>query len=243
MTTTNLTNNQLVNLIDLTLLTDNDTEADIINLCNQATTPLGNVAAICIHPQFVKLAATHINQNDISIATVVNFPSGNEPLSVTLNLIKQCLLDGANEIDLVMPYTKLLSGNVAYVKEYISACKQLLTQHSLKIILETGALIDDKNITLASQIAIECGANFIKTSTGKNHPGANPKAISSIINTIQKSNSTPGIKVSGGVRDIATAQQYYKQIISSLGQKYACKSKLRFGASTLLHDIIKTINS
>ena len=161
----------LIALLDLTSLNDDDTDARIIDLCQRAMTPVGPVAAVCVYPRFVALARRTLNDlggQTVAVATVVNFPAGNAPLDEVLEQTRQALADGADEIDVVYPYRALLAGDADSGFALVRACKALCADRALlKVILETGELAAPALIRQASLDAIEAGADFIKTSTGK----------------------------------------------------------------------------
>ena len=168
---------RIINLIDLTSLNATDTEVSMATFCKKAKTPLGLVAAICVYPQFVRLMATEFADTSIKIATVANFPQGTESLEEVLAEINRALTDGAQEIDVVFPYTRYLSGNKSYAREFIAACKAACGENiTLKVIIESGALHDLAIIKEVSKEVIIAGANFVKTSTGKIAQGASLEA-------------------------------------------------------------------
>jgi deoxyribose-phosphate aldolase len=238
------TTQQLIGLIDLTNLNEQDGDDDIVQLCKQAQTPYGNVAAVCIYPHFVHLAQQHLKDTPIAIATVVNFPAGNQSLLQTQALITQCLADKADEIDLVLPYHDFLQGKLNDVRDYVTACRQQLPNTCLKVILETGALNNATQITEAALLAIDCGADYIKTSTGKLHPGATPEAIAAMLQALQQRPShNVGLKISGGVRDAITANHYCDQIQRTMGNHWISANNVRIGASSLLTDIVQQLST
>ena len=170
----NISKAKILSLLDLTSLNDDDTPAVIDALCSNATQAIGKVAAVCVYPQFVAQSRARLPENNgINVATVVNFPTGDESLADVLAQTQQALADCANEIDLVFPYKALQQGDTAAGEEMCSQIATLVHQHSssLKVILETGAL-SSAEIAQAAQIAIAAGADFLKTSTGKIAHGA-----------------------------------------------------------------------
>ena len=220
----------LLHCIDLTNLNDQGQESEITTLCTQATTPKGNVAAVCIYPRFVSLVWKNLMQSPIKIATVVNFPTPNESFEKIADDIQQAILDGATEIDAVMPHDD--NG------EFVRHCKkQCGDKASLKIILETGEL-DDKTIERNSTIAIEAGADFLKTSTGKVPVGATPRAATIMLNCIKNSGKPVGFKASGGVKTLEDAAIYVNLTREILGDAAFSPSRFRIGASRLLEDIL-----
>ncbi len=230
---------KIMSLLDLTSLNDTDNEATIIQLCKKATNSLGSVAAICIYPRFVKLAREQIINPSIYIATVSNFPHGDQSLTDTLNEINSALQDGADEIDVVMPYPSLLRGDKKYVRDFIAACKSNCDQRTLKVILETGILATPELIAEASHLAIDGGADFIKTSTGKYSIGATTEAASVMLNVIAASQYEVGFKASGGVRSVAEAQSYIQLAYEILGSDWIMPQTFRIGASQLVDNLLK----
>ena len=231
---------KILSLLDLTSLNDNDTPAVIDALCSNATQSIGKVAAVCVYPQFVAQSRARLPESSgINVATVVNFPTGDEPLADVLAQTQQALADGANEIDLVFPYKALQQGNAAAGEEMCSQIATLVHQHagSLKVILETGAL-SPADIAQAAQIAIAAGADFLKTSTGKIAHGASLEASAILLDQIAQAKQPVGLKISGGVRDIATAQAYIAQAAAKMGEDWVQPENFRIGASSLLKELI-----
>lgn len=230
---------QLVSLLDLTSLNETDTEQIIKALCQKAHTPLGDVAAVCIYPQFVKVAASELQASRIKIATVCNFPAGDLSIEATLDEVHYALDRGAHEIDVVMPYQKFLKGDVDYVSDFLVQVRHACALETLKVILETGELQQKDLINRAATIAINAGANFIKTSTGKVKTGATIEAATAILAAIKAAkNTVVGIKISGGVRTQTQAKTYLSLIAKEMGEGWISPKTVRFGASALLDDII-----
>lgn len=234
---------QVLPLIDLTSLNTTDTKEDIIALCKKAQNKKGHVAAVCIYPQFVKTAIDCLRLTGIPIATVVNFPDGNESLTTTCEQIKRAINDGATEIDVVMPYHQYNLGNISHVQEFISKCKEACEKKAiLKVILETGMLLNPVLIERAALDVIEAGADFIKTSTGKVAVGATVSATQAmcqaILKTYHEEGRKIGIKASGGIRFLAQTLPFLATIEETLGEKWLHPETCRFGASTLLDDLL-----
>ncbi|HEV2614138.1 MAG TPA: deoxyribose-phosphate aldolase [Gammaproteobacteria bacterium] len=220
----------LLNCIDLTNLNDHGNEAEIVKLCEQSTTPQGSVAAVCIYPQFVSLVWKKLIKQPIKIATVVNFPKPNQSFEKITHDIQQAILDGATEIDAVMPHDD--NG------EFVSHCKKLCGDKAiLKIILESGEL-DDKTIERNSTIAIQNGADFLKTSTGKVSVGATPQAAKIMLTCIKNSGKPIGFKASGGIKTLEEAAIYVNLVREILGEAAFSSNRFRIGTSRLLEDIL-----
>ncbi|MFO6422648.1 deoxyribose-phosphate aldolase [Motilimonas sp. KMU-193] len=233
-------------LMDLTTLNDNDTDADVIKLCHQAKSPAGNTAAICIYPRFIPIARKTLHQigaKDIKIATVTNFPHGNDDIDIALAETKAAVAYGADEVDVVFPYRAFLAGDKEIGFELVKACKQACgDQVLLKVILETGEIKSPELIKQASEIAIAAGADFIKTSTGKVAENATLAAAKVMLEVIRDTNPNVGFKPAGGVKTAAQAEQYLSLVADILGQEWISAAHFRFGASSLLADLLTTLD-
>jgi deoxyribose-phosphate aldolase len=237
---------QILSLIDLTSLNDSDTEESIAALCQKAVTPYGNVAAVCIYPQFVKQAADALMGSGVKIATVANFPQGNASLDPVLTSIYHSILAGAQEIDVVFPYMQYVSGERAAACEFIHACKQKCgSSILLKVILETGAFPDVDLISTASRDVLLAGADFIKTSTGKIAVGATLNAATAMLKAIKelssRLNRPLGFKASGGIRTMDEAAQYINLADEIMGADWVAPVHFRLGASQLLDTVKNTL--
>jgi deoxyribose-phosphate aldolase len=230
---------QLIACIDLTSLNTDDTVEKINALCAKAKTPLGNVAAVCVYPQFVSLAWQNLMHTPIKVATVANFPQGTDDIHKVSETIQQAILDGAVEIDVVVPYHAYAQHDTTAVSTFVSHCKMLCgTNAILKTILECSAL-DEKIVMQASNDAISAGADFLKTSTGKIPIGATIEKATIMLQAIKHANRPIGFKASGGIRTIEQAKSYaalYQQI---LGEQTITSERFRLGASTLLDTILE----
>src|SRR4051794_28921296 len=168
---------RILQCLDLTDLSESCSEHGTAELCAKAVTPLGPVAAVCVWPQMVSLARTGLQGSPVRIATVVNFPAGEDELDRVCDDIEEALGDGANEIDCVMPYKAFLRGERAAVREFLAGVRDVVDGgRTLKVILETGVLKDAAAIEAASRLVVEAGADFLKTSTGKAAASASPEA-------------------------------------------------------------------
>ncbi len=232
-----------LSLLDLTDLTDNCDAAAIEKLCKQAQTPFGTTAAICIWPRFVAQARGILGRGHaVKIATVVNFPSGELAVADVIAETKQAIADGADEIDLVIPYRAFLADNETAVTEMVTAVKAACTPPViLKTILETGEIKDAALIRKASDLAIAAGSDFIKTSTGKVAVNATLAAAEVMMTAIRDSGKPVGFKPAGGVRTVADARDYLALAASILGEGWATPKTFRFGASGLLGDILSVL--
>lgn len=231
----------LIRLLDLTSLNDDDTEYTVEELCLKARSPYGSVAAVCIWPKFVNFARKMLVQSDIKVATVVNFPKGENNLNTLKKEIYLALDAGANEIDAVFPYHEFLQKNYKACENFVLSARDLCEGKTLKIILETGELQKTSKIIDASQICINTGADFIKTSTGKTKVCATPEAANAVLETILASKQNIGFKASGGIKTIEDAKKYLVLATNIMGYKWVNPTNLRIGASSLLNNLITTI--
>ncbi len=234
-----------LSLMDLTSLNANDTDDIIHDLCIAANTLYGQTAAVCVYPQFVKTAIATLDENharQIKVATVTNFPHGNADMQAAVCETKAAIVDGADEVDVVFPYRALISGDAAIGAALVARCKAVCDNKTLKVIIESGELKTPKLIKQASKIAIENGADFIKTSTGKVAVNANLKAAEIMLNVIKDSGKPVGFKAAGGVRSTADAKAYLQLAENIMGKDWISADTFRFGASGLLSSLLATLN-
>lgn len=233
----------LVATLDLTSLNPNDNDATILKLSRDAISPFGNVAAICVYPQFISLLATQLTTKEIKIATVANFPTGQEEFSHVFSTIETALQHGAEEIDVVFPYTLYFQGKTRKALNFITACKQICGQHRLKVIIEISEFSDESELYHLALDIIAAGADFLKTSTGKSKQGASLEKAQVLLSAIKTSCQPIGIKISGGIKTIDQAFAYLQLTKSILASDAIDKSRFRIGASSLLQDIVASIQS
>lgn len=231
----------LISCLDLTSLGDHDSEYQVETLCEKADTPYGAVAAVCIWPKFISLAKQKLKDSPVKIATVVNFPQGLSDFKKLKNEITQALKNGADEIDAVFPYNDFLQGNLKNCDEFLKITTDLCGEHTSKIILETGALKTASKISQATELCLEHGVGFIKTSTGKTEISATPEAANAILETIATSRRKAGFKASGGIKTIEDAKKYLVLTQTILGNPWINPERFRIGASSLLDNLIQTI--
>ena len=230
--------------LDLTDLGDSTSQEAATRLIARGQTAFGPVAAICIWPQFVSGAAQRLRGSKIHLATVINFPAGGEDIERAVDDVRQALRDGADEIDLVMPWRALLRGEHALPRAMIEAVAGCLPAPCrLKVIIESGELGDPALIDAASRIAIEAGAHFIKTSTGKTPVSATPAAARTMLTAIRESDRQVGFKASGGVRSLADAKLYLDLADEIMGPDWASPETFRFGASGLLDALLDALKA
>ena len=229
-----------IGLLDLTNLNDDCTLGDIDALCERAITPHGAVAAICIWPRFVSHARARLNA-DIAVATVVNFPHGGTDTEITRVETVQAVRDGADEIDLVLPYEAYLEGDREAAERMVRMIREVVPRR-LKVILETGELKEERSIREASRLAIAAGADFIKTSTGKVAANATPQAARVMLEEIAASGRRDvGLKPAGGIRTTADAAQYLALADRIMGPDWVSARTFRFGASGVLADLLAVL--
>ena len=233
-----------IRLLDLTSLNDGDDDAAVAALCNRAATAPGPVAAVCIWPRFITLARGLLEHSGVRIAAVANFPAGGDDIAAAVKETEDIVNQGADEVDLVMPYTRWLGGDTAVARDMIAACKEMCGSHVLlKVILETGRLQDAAKIYDASCDAIAAGADFIKTSTGKVEVSATLEAAEAMLRAIKDSGADVGFKAAGGIRDTATAGTYLALADHMMGANWADPRHFRFGASGLLDDLLAALGA
>lgn len=230
-------------LLDLTNLKDDCTPDQIVTLCERAQSAFGPTAAICIWPRFVMQARTLLGPDSpIRIATVVNFPSGEMKMEDVLAETRDAVADGADDIDLVIPYRALAAGDDKTVTDMVSAVKGACGSAILKTILETGELKDISLIRRASDLSIAAGADFIKTSTGKVAVNATLEAADIMLQAIRDSRKKVGFKPAGGISTVADAALYLRLADTIMGEDWVMPSTFRFGASGLLDDVIAVLS-
>jgi deoxyribose-phosphate aldolase len=238
--------------LDLTDLGDAATEEGAGRLCAMAVAPR-RVAAVCLWPRFVgaarkelavlaRGAARHEGQVRVKIATVANFPSGEEVPAKVGAAIRAMLADGADEIDVVIPYRRLIAGRPRSVTNLLRAARSAIAKPALfKAILETGEYPNEALIKEAARRAIDEGADFLKTSTGKSKVSATPAAARILFEAAKAAGRPVGVKISGGVRSLADARTYLALADEVMGPEWVRPSNFRFGASALRDALLATL--
>lgn len=238
-----------LSMIDLTTLEGKDTKGKVRQLCYKAMHPhdsikdLPTVAAICVYPSHVSTAKKALQGSDIKVASVATgFPSGQSSLDAKLNETRFAVEQGADEIDMVISRGQFLAGNYQYVFDEIASIKEACGKAHLKVILETGELDTLDNVRKASEIAMFAGADFIKTSTGKIQPAATLQVTYVMLDAIKdfylRTGKMIGMKPAGGISTAKIALQYLVMLNEVLGEKWMNKNYFRFGASSLVNDIL-----
>ena len=242
---------EIFSFMDYTSLDGGDNPASIEKLCRKAISfgaqGLRYPAAVCVYPPFIALAKQTLQGTPIKVATTAAaFPHGQMPISLKLEEVKYAVAEGADEIDVVISRGSILDRNYHVVFRELDLIREATRGKILKVILETGELASLENIAKASEIAIEAGADFIKTSTGKINPAATEEAVFIMLQVIaehfRKSGKRTGIKPAGGIATADQALGYYKLVSSVLGKEWLCRDLFRMGASRLADNIIQEIS-
>jgi deoxyribose-phosphate aldolase len=229
-------------LIDLTDLGERTTADAIAVLCRRATGPHGSTAAVCVWPEFVARAADALRGTGVTVATVVNFPDGGEEVGPVERQIEESLGVGADEIDLVLPYRAFLAGRDDVAAAMVDAARAAVPSGKLlKVILETGSYPNQRQVAGAAALAIEHGADFIKTSTGKTSVSATPDAVRTMLEEIRRRGRRVGLKPSGGIRTVDDAARYLALADEVMGDGWTSRDTFRFGASGLLDAVEATL--
>ncbi|MGC3872492.1 deoxyribose-phosphate aldolase [Halomonas sp. GXIMD04776] len=236
---------QALSLMDLTSLNDDDSDATIEALCRRAKTSVGTPAAVCIYPAFVATARRALSAyglgNTVKIATVANFPGGDGELMKVAREVRAAVASGADEVDVVFPYRALMAGDEEQGRELVDACKSVCADATLKVILETGELNDPALIRRAGELAIDGGADFLKTSTGKVTVNATLESAEILLTLIRHADREVGFKAAGGVRSAEDAQAYLQLATRIMGSDWLTPAHFRFGASSLLDSLLVTL--
>jgi deoxyribose-phosphate aldolase len=230
--------------LDLTRLGEDDTPADIEALCASALGAGGLPAAVCIYPEHIQTAhrtLEALGASGVRVATVVNFPDGSADAKRVERETRRAVAAGADEVDMVLPWRALAAGDVHAVDECLAAAREASRGRVLKVILESGALSDPALVRRAAGLALDAGADFIKTSTGKAGTGATAEAATVMLEAIRERGSQAGFKASGGVRTLADAALYLGLADRLLGPDWATPRHFRIGASGLLGEIRKAL--
>jgi deoxyribose-phosphate aldolase len=239
--------------LDLTSLSTEDFPAKIqkmvekVNQFQSSYSDMPNVGAICVYPSMVKSVRENMKVQGVDIASVAaGFPSSQTFIEVKVAETALAVMDGADEIDIVIGVGDFLSGNYTKVFEDISEIKAACGESKLKVILESGSLATAENIYKASILAMEAGADFIKTSTGKQQPAATLEAAFVMTSAIKeftaKSGRKVGFKPAGGISTTEEALKYYTVVKEVLGEEWLNNSLFRIGASRLANDLLQEIN-
>lgn len=242
----------LFNCIDLTTLSSSDSDESVmhftekVNQFDDEFPDLKNVAAICVYPNFAPIVKDTLEVDGVNIACVSGgFPSSQTFIEVKIAETAMAISQGANEIDIVISVGKFLSGAYEEMCDEIEELKAVCKNNHLKVILETGALKSASNIKKASILAMYSGADFIKTSTGKQQPAATPEAAYVMCEAIkeyyQKTGRKVGFKPAGGINTVNDAVVYYTIVKEVLGEEWLSNEWFRLGTSRLANLLLSEI--
>ena len=242
----------LFNCIDLTTLNTTDSDESVmrftekVNRFDDEFPDLKNVAAICVYPNFAQVVKDTLEVEGINIACVSGgFPSSQTFTEVKIAETAMALADGADEIDIVIPVGAFLSGDYETMCEEIMELKETCKEHHLKVILESGALKTASNIKKASILSMYSGADFIKTSTGKQQPAATPEAAYVMCQAIkeyyEQTGNKVGFKPAGGINTVNDALIYYTIVKEVLGKEWLSNELFRLGTSRLANLLLSEI--
>ena len=241
-----------LNMIDLTTLEGADTDFKVKQMCYKAQhlhdsfPDLPTTAAVCVYPNFVKTAINEVKGSKVKVASVATaFPSGHSSSEIKLLDTKIAVDNGAHEVDMVISRGKFHSGEYNFVFDEIAAIKEACGNARLKVILETGELGTFDKVRRASDIAMDAGADFIKTSTGKISPAATLPVTLVMLEAIKdyyyETGKMIGMKPAGGISNSKLALQYLLMVKETLGGKWLSNEWFRFGASSLANDVLMQI--
>lgn len=241
-----------ISMMDLTTLEGKDTPGKVRQLCSKGVRPdptrddLPTVAAICVYPAHIATAVEALGDSGVHVASVATyFPSGQVSLDVKVDDVREAVAVGADEIDMVIDRGAFLAGDYLKVFEEIQAVREVCGDAHLKVILETGELGTFDNVRRASAIAIAAGAHFIKTSTGKISPAATLPVTLVMLEAIRDHHTATGemigMKPAGGIRTAKDSIKYLVLLSETLGSAWMSNKWFRFGASSLLNDVLMQI--
>ncbi|MCI5664290.1 MAG: deoxyribose-phosphate aldolase [Mediterranea sp.] len=242
----------LFNCIDLTTLNSTDSDTSVmrfvqnVNRFEETYPDLKNVAAICVYPYFAEVVKDTLEVEEVKIACVsAGFPSSQTFIEVKVAETAMALMEGADEIDVVISVGKFLAGDYEGMCDELQELKDTCKEHHLKVILETGALKSAENIKKASILSMYSGADFIKTSTGKQQPAATPEAAYVMCQAIkeyyQETGNKVGFKPAGGINTVADAIVYYTIVKEVLGDEWLSNEYFRLGTSRLANLLLSDI--
>ncbi len=241
-----------ISMMDLTTLEGKDTPGKIAFLCRKAMQPLDprydapSCAAVCVYPPFVRVAKKFLGNSRVKVASVATaFPTGLMSLRLKIQETRAAANDGADEIDMVINRCAFLAGDHGRVFDEVAATKEACGEAHLKVILETGELQTYDNVRIASDLAMRAGADFIKTSTGKISPAATMPVTLVMLEAIRdyfyETGLRIGMKPAGGIRNAKQALAYLVMLKETLGDDWLTADLFRFGASTLVNDVLMQI--
>ena len=242
----------LLGSVELTTLKTTDSETSVmaftekVNQFEEAYPTLPHVATICVYPKFAKVVSETLEVEGVEVACVSgSFPSSQSLIEVKTVETSLAVKDGATEIDIVMNVGAFLDGDFDTVVDEIQQQKEACGEHDMKVILETGCLKTAKNIKIASILAMYAGADYIKTSTGKEQPAATPEAAYVMCQAIKEYYDQTGIQIgfkpAGGLNSVMDALIYYTIVKGMLGEKWLTNKYLRLGTSRLANLLLSEV--
>jgi deoxyribose-phosphate aldolase len=241
-----------IRTMDLTTLEGADTPGKVQSLATKAMRPdpsdptIPSVAALCVYPNLVPAAVERLRGSGVKVASVATaFPSGQSPLDVKITETRDVVEAGADEVDMVIDRNAFLSGRYAKVYDEVVRTKEACGDAHLKVILETGELGTYDNVRRAALLSIAAGADFVKTSTGKISPAATLPVTLCLLEVVRdvydETGRRIGVKAAGGIRQAKQAIQYLVLVHETLGAEWLTPDLFRFGASSLLNDVLMQI--
>ncbi len=243
----------LLNSIDLTSLNTADNKSSILQLTGRVNSFSGrfsnipNVAAICVYPNFVQVVKEKLTVKNVKVASVAGaFPTSQSFRILKISECKMAVEDGADEIDMVIPVGAFMGKDYESVAEEILEIKEAIGDKTLKVIIESGLLGENELIFQASMIAMDAGADFIKTSTGKTSVSATPEAAfvmcQAILNFYSETGIRVGFKAAGGIVSTTDALMYYNIVKHCLGDEWLTNKLFRIGASRLANNVLADLS-
>jgi deoxyribose-phosphate aldolase len=241
-----VTSRAAMNCLDYTSLKGDETRDDITQFCVKAD--FNKVASVCIYPPYVSYAKDDLRNSAVRVATVINFPMGSErtlkdgvkaTIETTAEDVSKAIASGANQVDIVFPYREFLAGDVQYAQDVLEACSAAnIDGVTMKVIIETAAFEKECDLRKACEMAVTCGTNSLKTSTGKHSAGgATLEAASVLFDVARKAGRPIAVKISGGVNTADDCAQYIA-LAQKLGWTEIKPETFRIGASRVLDDLI-----
>jgi deoxyribose-phosphate aldolase len=242
----------LMGSVELTTLKTTDSETSVmaftekVNQFEEAYPTLPHVATICVYPRFAKVVSETLEVEGVEVACVSgSFPSSQSLIEVKTIETQLAIKDGATEIDMVLPVGAMLEGDYETVVDEIQQQKEACGEHDMKVILETGCLKTAKNIKIASILSMYAGADYIKTSTGKEQPAATPEAAYVMCQAIKEYYNQTGIQIgfkpAGGLNTVMDALIYYTIVKEVLGEKWLTNKYFRMGTSRLANLLLSEV--
>lgn len=243
---------KIFSFLDLTTLNPEDNQETagrftrLLNAFPEVFPGMPSVAAICVYPLLVEDIRKGLTAPGVKLAAVgAGFPSSQTFLAVKLAECGMLVNKGADEIDVVISAGRFLAGDYLAVLNELILIREATSGVKLKVILETGLLKTSGNIRLASLIAMEAGADFIKTSTGKIPAAATPEAVNVMAKAIRDyfsiTGRAVGIKPAGGIAEVTDAMVYYHMVFKLLGEEWLCPERFRIGASRLANNLLTVV--